>query len=353
MSYIKLYDRESIPDAAYLVNNGQIIHYINNHDKYILRGQNFIIGSTEIILTHLLGIPTNRLETLIVSDDAKVKKIPLETFLSSCNTFQFLMNISIVLAEQILLTNSILRQNQKLLTGKFQSMRDTAINYYKVLQAVIDEYNKRKLPWLKTFLKQYETSLLFKKGEIFARAVEPVRIMPNQALSNQEISIEKGTYICRQGEQGNEMFILLNGTIEVLVNDNKVATLNEQGTVIGEIALLLGETRSASLKAATRTEIYKLTKEDLLSVAVEDISIISTIAYSLVKKHFANIGTIDEINTRLFNKDIDIENKTAVDEAKSQQKAVSELQKLQHELSELLYVNKADYLKESFAQFLQ
>ena len=44
------------------------------------------------------------------------------------------------------------------------------------------------------------------------------------------------------------MFILQSGTLEVSIAGRKAAVIEQPGTVIGEMALLLGEKRTATIK---------------------------------------------------------------------------------------------------------
>jgi CRP-like cAMP-binding protein len=63
------------------------------------------------------------------------------------------------------------------------------------------------------------------------------------------IEYPKGSAICKECDQGDELFILQAGSLEVEVGGVKVATIDKQGTVFGEMALLLSEKRSATLRA--------------------------------------------------------------------------------------------------------
>ena len=93
-----------------------------NMDKYAIKGQNLIVGSTELIMNRLLNQNTLRIETAIASKDSSVKKIPAEKFISGMENFSFLINASIVLAKQVLLTNKIINKNMDTLGRK----RETA-----------------------------------------------------------------------------------------------------------------------------------------------------------------------------------------------------------------------------------
>ncbi len=67
-------------------------------------------------------------------------------------------------------------------------------------------------------------------------------------------------YIIRQGEHGDCMYFLSSGTAEVLVNGNPVAKLGS-GSPFGEMALVSGDKRTASIKAVDYCDVYKLQKD--------------------------------------------------------------------------------------------
>ena len=115
--YIKLYSAASEPDCAYFLSNGVVYYYASNVDKYAIRGQNLIVGSTELIMNHIFSEKTCRIETAVALKDSSIKKIPADKFFSSINSFSFLVNASIVLAKQVLLTNKIINKNLDLLDG--------------------------------------------------------------------------------------------------------------------------------------------------------------------------------------------------------------------------------------------
>jgi CRP-like cAMP-binding protein len=74
-----------------------------------------------------------------------------------------------------------------------------------------------------------------------------------------EIPHPAGTVIAREGEPGVGLFILLDGTAEVAIGGRKKATLGP-GEFFGEIALLDGGPRTATVTATTDVNMLGLTE---------------------------------------------------------------------------------------------
>jgi len=66
--------------------------------------------------------------------------------------------------------------------------------------------------------------------------------------------LEEGETLCEQGDAGNELFLLLDGVLEVLVDGTQVAEV-APGAVLGERALLEGGKRTSTLRAVTACRV--------------------------------------------------------------------------------------------------
>ncbi len=95
-----------------------------------------------------------------------------------------------------------------------------------------------------------------KANEIFLRQVL-LHLQPQIYLP--------GDYIIHQGEVGNSMFFLSSGTVEVLVNNTRVATLGE-GSPFGESSLVNAEPRNASVRTLEYCDVYSLAKDSFDSL---------------------------------------------------------------------------------------
>lgn len=74
----------------------------------------------------------------------------------------------------------------------------------------------------------------------------------------------RGDQIVRQGDIGQEMYLIRQGQVEVLDNkQQKVVARMSAGDLFGEVALMLGLPRNATLRAGSYCELFKLHQTDL------------------------------------------------------------------------------------------
>jgi len=69
-----------------------------------------------------------------------------------------------------------------------------------------------------------------------------------------------GEVVVRQGDAGSSLFLVLKGTLQVSVNEVTVGSIHED-SFFGEMSLLTGEPRSATVRAFTEVWLAEVTKE--------------------------------------------------------------------------------------------
>ena len=65
-----------------------------------------------------------------------------------------------------------------------------------------------------------------------------------------------------QGDEGNKAYMIVAGKLSVEVDKNEVGFMSD-GEVFGELALLLDQKRSATVKSVKPTELIEINKEGL------------------------------------------------------------------------------------------
>lgn len=65
-----------------------------------------------------------------------------------------------------------------------------------------------------------------------------------------------GDILLREGERSGQLFVLIDGTIEVFRGEVEVALIDEPGAVFGEMAVLLDRPHTASVRADSAAEVH-------------------------------------------------------------------------------------------------
>lgn len=97
------------------------------------------------------------------------------------------------------------------------------------------------------------------------------------------VSIKAGREFISQGTAGREAFILLSGEASVRRNGRLVATVGV-GEVLGEIALLGGLPRNASVTAETAIEAEVLTRREFIALLDESPVISRKITLAVIER---------------------------------------------------------------------
>ena len=103
--------------------------------------------------------------------------------------------------------------------------------------------------------------------------MKKIRILPDQ-------------YVVNQGDAADSAFLVISGTLNAEINGKTVGKI-EEGEIFGELSLILGENRKASIKAMIPSEIIEIKKNALeailLSSNIELHKVIKNISEELGK----------------------------------------------------------------------
>ncbi len=68
-------------------------------------------------------------------------------------------------------------------------------------------------------------------------------------------SFMQGEIIAKEGDKSKSIFILVEGSVGIFKGDKKIAEFNKEGTIIGELSMILNRSRTATIKALTSVNI--------------------------------------------------------------------------------------------------
>ena len=100
-------------------------------------------------------------------------------------------------------------------------------------------------------------------------------------------------YVVKQGDKGNTAFLIISGALNVEINGKKVGKM-ESGEIFGELSLILGEERKASIKAIVPTEIIEIKKNALEAI------LLSSLCSKSPTRWFATLSLKDDQTTDGF-----------------------------------------------------
>jgi len=115
---------------------------------------------------------------------------------------------------------------------------------------------------------------------IAVRKMKAMRALPFfEVLSNDELrkllaisdmrGAAAGDTLVKHGDTGNEMFVVLDGTVEIELPSSHTIT-RPSGSLIGEMGVFDGLPRSATVKASTECSLLKIGKKDLFQLMREE-----------------------------------------------------------------------------------
>jgi CRP/FNR family transcriptional regulator, cyclic AMP receptor protein len=89
------------------------------------------------------------------------------------------------------------------------------------------------------------------------------------AFASQRLVFDTGQTLCREGERGEQAFVIVNGEADVFVragdDDIRVASVG-RNDFVGDIAILCDTPRTATVRASSRCETLAIGKAQLMGL---------------------------------------------------------------------------------------
>lgn len=115
-----------------------------------------------------------------------------------------------------------------------------------------------------------EKVLILRSVSIFAEVSE--QYLNHLAASAQEVRLAAGETLFSQGDFGTALYVILHGKVRVHVGETTIAELGDL-QVVGEMAALDPEPRSASVSAVEKSLLLRITSDDLDLLLSDDVEV--------------------------------------------------------------------------------
>lgn len=146
-----------------------------------------------------------------------------------------------------------------------------------------------------------------KKFDLFNKIAENQEKLSKVSAMLDHRKIDAGKYIFKQGDEGQEFFILVSGSVRVLKSTKQkeeytIIDLQSEGNVFfGEIALLDNDLRSVSIKTLEDCEVLVLSQERFTELGDEHPHIALLIMRAIAKGVCGNLRDLNKDVVLLFD----------------------------------------------------
>ena len=126
-----------------------------------------------------------------------------------------------------------------------------------------------------------EKVLFLKSIELFSQI--PGEDVAQIAQITDEVHYEEGDEIFSEGDAGDTMYFIIDGQVRVHQGGNDIAVLGAR-EVVGELAVLDSEPRSASISALSALTLLKISRDDFNEILAEKTEIARGIIKELTRR---------------------------------------------------------------------
>jgi CRP-like cAMP-binding protein len=123
--------------------------------------------------------------------------------------------------------------------------------------------------------------------------------------------LKAGEALINQGDDGESLFILAEGLLEVFMqvgDEKRHVTLLRPGSFFGEMALLTGEKRSATITSSLESLVVELAKDSIMSLVTENPEVLKKMMSTIAKRRLKNKEIIS-LSGESFDEEIQKEEK--------------------------------------------
>jgi small-conductance mechanosensitive channel/CRP-like cAMP-binding protein len=169
-----------------------------------------------------------------------------------------------------------------------------------VAHSVLRHLQLAGIPLSEKVILHREKRLLLDTGTAAARAEVLGRLALFQGVPADAIDhladaaapfrFAEGETLIRQGDEDNDMFLLVEGAVNVLVTvegkELLVASM-QAGDYFGEMSLLTGEPRTATIRAATAGAAYRIGREAIAPLIGSDLDLMHLLSRNLAERNLS------------------------------------------------------------------
>jgi PAS domain S-box-containing protein len=95
------------------------------------------------------------------------------------------------------------------------------------------------------------------------------KILHNPDLAEYHTAFQPEQIIFLEGDDSQDLYILVSGTVDIYKGDKKIREVNRKGAFFGEMSFFMGGKRTASVKAQNEVKVIRIPKEEINKFLVD------------------------------------------------------------------------------------
>ncbi len=303
MSDTYIYKQNDPSNKAFLLKEGNVTLELNEKDSFVLNGPNLLFGFMEPLLLEELG-SCPRLLNAKIDIDSSCEEIPPMEVRWLLGQYESGFSICKTIAQILIQLDKILIKKKDRLSAKEHLGHEYCKLYAEMVDKIGESYNKQRYPWLEDLYSSMVVSVTYVKGKSFSSlsidSNKSAYEKDFQQLDRYTKSYSSGAYVCQQGDEGNELYILRRGKLKIYIDNHPITEIDKSGTVIGEMIFFLGESRTASIQAIEDTSLAIIKKEDLEKILKDSPNFLKTLATNIANRILHHCNAIEKLNKDLM-----------------------------------------------------
>ena len=105
----------------------------------------------------------------------------------------------------------------------------------------------------------------------------------------EELDVDEGTQLVRQGEFAYEFFVIENGSAEVVRDGERIAELGP-GDFLGEMGIVSQAVRNATVRTTSSSTVIVMTSQDFRAMQLSNPTVASQIEAAVEERCRALVG---------------------------------------------------------------
>ena len=139
------------------------------------------------------------------------------------------------------------------------------------------------------FARQLEAFSAIRNGTNFLRRSSPFADLPAASIEAlaaklEPVDFRAGDVLLREGERGDDAYLLRSGEVEVLRADRPLATLGP-GSFVGEVSALTGTARTATVRARTAVSAFRMQGDVVRPVVKKHQALVARLEGTMQARH--------------------------------------------------------------------